>query len=249
MVARGSRGGPFGGGNALPWLVLLFLAYAFLVGGVASPIRNASSDPVGFAAFLIAIVLGVTVHEFMHAYTAHRFGDDTGRLLGRMTLDPRAHFDLWGSLLIVFLGFGYGKPVPVNESRLSPGRLGMALVSLAGPLTNFVLAAVAAIPLRFGAGAALGTDYERILLTIVEINCLLGVFNLLPVPPLDGSNVVYGLLPPREAWTWRSYQQYGLVILLAILFFLPYLGVDVITPLVVRPGQAIASFFIGGGFP
>lgn len=243
MVARGS---PFGGGNALPWLILLFLAYAFLVGNVASPIRNASRDPVGFVAFLIAIVLGVTVHEFMHAYSAHRLGDDTGRLMGRMSLDPRAHFDLWGSLLIVFLGFGYGKPVPVNESRLSPPRLGISLVSLAGPLTNFALAAVAAIPLRFGTAPALGDDYVRVLFMIVEINCLLGMFNLLPIPPLDGSNVVYGLLPPKQAWTWRSYQQYGLFVLLAILFFLPYLGIDVLGPIVIRPALAIVSFLVGG---
>jgi Zn-dependent protease len=243
VVARGS---PFGGGNALPWLIFLFLAYAFLVGNVASPIRNASRDPIGFVGFLVAIVLGVTVHEFMHAYTAHRFGDDTGRLMGRMSLDPRAHFDLWGSLLIVFLGFGYGKPVPVNESRLSPGRVGITLVSLAGPLTNFALAAVAAIPLRFDAASSLGGDYAKVLFLVVQINCLLGVFNLLPVPPLDGSNVVYGLLPPPQAFTWRSYQQYGLFILIAVLFFLPYLGIDVLGPVVVRPALAIASFFLGG---
>ncbi len=244
MVARGS---PFGGQNALTWLVLLFLAYAFLSGTIAAEIRDAANDPVAFIAFLIAIVLGVTFHEFMHAYTAHRFGDDTARLLGRMSLDPRVHFDLWGSLLIVLLRFGYGKPVPVNETRLSPGRIGMTFVSLAGPLTNIALAAVAAIPLRYGVASTVGTAYERILFEIVLINCLLGIFNLLPIPPLDGSNVVYGLLPPKQAWAWRSYQQYGLFILLAILFFLPYFRIDVLTPLVVRPGHALASFLIGGG--
>lgn len=232
----------------MPWLILIFLAYAFLTGSIATEIRDAQNDPVAFIGFLVAIVLGVTFHEFMHAYTAHRFGDDTARLMGRMTLDPRAHFDLWGSLLIVLLRFGYGKPVPVNETRLSPGRVGMTLVSLAGPLTNFALAAVAAIPLRFGAASTLfGGSYARILLEVVVINCLLGIFNLIPVPPLDGSNVVYGLLPPRQAWTWRSYQQYGLLFLLAILFFLPYLGIDVLGPVVVRPAYALASFLVGAG--
>lgn len=244
MVARGS---PFGGGNALTWLILLLLAYAFLSGTIAAEIRDASRDPIGFIAFLVAIVLGVTFHEFMHAYTAHRFGDDTARLMGRMSLDPRVHFDLWGSLLIVLLRFGYGKPVPVNETRLLPGRIGMSFVALAGPLTNIALAAVVAIPLRYGVASTLGGAYERILLEVVLINCFLGIFNLLPVPPLDGSNVVYGLLPSRQAWTWRSYQQYGLLVLLAILFFLPYLGIDVLGPLVVRPGSALASFLVGGG--
>lgn len=244
MVARGSS---FGGGNGLTWLILILLAYAFLSGTIAREIRDAARDPVAFIAFLIAIVLGVTFHEFMHAYTAHRFGDDTARLLGRMSLDPRVHFDLWGSLLIVLLRFGYGKPVPVNESRLTPGRIGMTFVSLAGPLTNIALAAVAAIPLRFGTASTIGPDYARILAEIVLINCLLGIFNLLPVPPLDGSNVVYGLLPPRQAWAWRSYQQYGMFILLAILFFLPYLGIDVLGPLVLRPASALASFLVGAG--
>ncbi len=240
--------GPFGGGNLLPWLILLFLVYAFFSGTIAAEIRDASRDPVAFIGFLVAIVLGVTFHEFMHAYTAHRFGDDTGRSMGRMTLDPRAHFDLWGSLLILLLRFGYGRPVPVNEALLSPGRIGMTFVSLAGPLTNIALAAVAAIPLRYGAASALlGGSYGRVLLEIVVINCLLGIFNLLPVPPLDGSNVVYGLLPPRQAWAWRSYQQYGLLFLLAILFFLPYLGIDVLGPVVVRPAYALASFLVGGG--
>jgi Zn-dependent protease len=245
VTARGVS--PFGGGGLLPWFVLLLLAYAFISGTIAAEIRDASRDPVAFVGFLLAILLGVTFHEFMHAYTAHRFGDDTARLLGRMTLDPRAHFDLWGSVLIVLLRFGYGKPVPVNETRLSPGRIGMTVVALAGPLTNFALAAVAAIPVRYGAaGTLLGGSYERILVEIVVINCLLGIFNLIPVPPLDGSNVVYGLLPPRQAWTWRSYQQYGLLALLAILFFLPYLGIDVLGPVVVRPAYAIASFLLGG---
>ena len=243
MIARGA--GPFGGGNALPLLILLLLGYAFITGGVASPIRDAGRDPIGFLGFVVAIALGITVHEFMHAYTAHRLGDDTARLTGRMTLDPRAHLDLWGSLLIVLIGFGYGRPVPVNEARLASGRASLALVSLAGPLTNVALAAIAAIPLRFGASGVFGGEYEKILFLIVIYNCLLGVFNLLPVPPLDGSKVVYGLLPPSPANTWRTYEQYGPFVLLGILFFLPYLRIDVLTPLVIVPARAIATFLLG----
>ena len=228
-----------------PILILLLLVYYFATGGLASPIQNAGRDPVGFIGFVVAIVLGVTVHEFMHAYTAHRLGDDTARLMGRLSLDPRAHFDIWGSLLIVLIGFGYGKPVPVNETRLAPGRIGLSLVSLAGPLTNLALAAIAAVPLRAGAADALGGSYERILVLVVGFNCLLGVFNLLPIPPLDGSKVVYGLLPARQAWAWRSYEQYGPFILLAVLFVLPYLRIDVLGPLVLAPARALATFLAG----
>ncbi len=230
-----------------PIFILLLLLYAFLTGGLASPIRNASRDPLHFLAFAVAIGLGITFHEFMHAWTAHRFGDDTGRLMGRLTLDPRAHLDLFGSLLIVLIGFGYGKPVPVNEARLANGRLGIALVSLAGPLTNVALAAAVGIPLVTGASAGLfGGDYATFLARFATYNILLGVFNLVPVPPLDGSKVVYGLLPPQQAWAWRSYEQYGPFILLAILFILPYLRIDVLTPVVVVPSCFLARLLAGG---
>ena len=238
-----------------PLFILLLLVYAFITGGVAGPIRGILRDPtssaawIGFIAFLIAIGLGITFHEFMHAWTAHRNGDDTGRALGRMSLDPRAHLDIFGSLLIVLIGFGYGKPVPINEGRLTNGRFGVALVSLAGPLTNIALAAVAAIPLRTGAGDVLtgdiGRAYETILVSIVAFNCLLGVFNLLPIPPLDGSKVVYGLLPPRQAYVWRSYEQYGPFILLLVLFLLPYARIDVLGPLVIAPARFLVTLFTG----
>src|SRR5437016_9859285 len=117
-------------------LALVLLAVAFLNGSIAAPLRSLSTDPNQFVGFIVAIVLGITVHEFMHAYAAHRLGDDTGRLMGRMTLNPLAHFGLFGTLLLVVAGFGYGKPVPFNESRLrSPASV--TLVALAGPVANF----------------------------------------------------------------------------------------------------------------
>jgi Zn-dependent protease len=182
----------------------------------------------------------------MHAYTAHRLGDDTGRLMGRLTLDPRAHLDLFGSLLIVLIGFGYGKPVPVNEARLRNGRLGVAMVSLAGPLTNVALATAVGIPIVAGASSLFGGDYETFLARVATYNLLLGIFNLVPVPPLDGSKVVYGFLPPQQAWAWRSYEQYGPFILLAMLFILPYLRIDVLTPLVIVPSCFLARLIVGG---
>ena len=226
--------------NPLLILGLVLLAYGFLRGGLVSPVQRAADDPVGFVAFIIAIVLGITVHEFMHAYTAHRLGDDTARLLGRLSLNPMAHLDPFGTLLLVLAGFGYGKPVPFNESRLRSA-MGVTFVALAGPLANLVLAALCAIPLRFSAASLLGGAYEEILTAIVLWNCVLAIFNLVPIPPLDGANVVYGLLPPRQQYSWRTYQQYGPFLLLFILLLAPALLVS----LVRTPAVAIIRLLLG----
>lgn len=237
--ARRGYGSP-GGINPLLILGLILLLYAWLRGGLVSPVQRASEDPVGFVAFIIAIVLGITVHEFMHAYTAHRLGDDTGRLLGRMSLNPMAHLDPFGTLLLVLAGFGYGKPVPFNESRLR-STMGVTFVALAGPLANLALAALCAIPLRFGSASALGATYVAILEAVVLWNCVLAIFNLVPIPPLDGANVVYGLLPPRQQYSWRTYQQYGPFLLLFVLLLAPSL----LSQLVFGPALAIARFLVG----
>jgi len=241
VIARGA-GGPFGGPQGPYLLILILLLFAFLTGGLASPIRNAANDPIGFVGFIIAIVLGITVHEFMHAYTAHRLGDDTGRLMGRMSLNPMAHLDVFGSFLLVIAGFGYGKPVPVNESRLRGGRSSWAAVALAGPLTNLALAALCALPIRVGAQDLLGGDYFAILSAIVFYNVVLGLFNLVPIPPLDGSRVVYALLPPAAAYTWRTFEAYGPIILMLIFFF----AFGLLRAIVFTPATAIAVFLLGG---
>ena len=237
--ARRGIGGP-GGLNPLLILGLVLLAYGYIRGGLVSPVQRAADDPVGFVAFIIAIVLGITVHEFMHAYTAHRLGDDTARLLGRLSLNPMAHLDPFGTLLLVLAGFGYGKPVPFNESRLRSA-MGVTFVALAGPLANLVLAALCAIPLRFSAASLLGGAYEEILTAIVLWNCVLAIFDLVPIPPLDGANVVYGLLPPRQQYSWRTYQQYGPFLLLFILLLAP----QILSALVFAPALALARFLLG----
>jgi Zn-dependent protease len=209
------------------------------------------SEPLTFWSFVVAIVLGITFHEFMHAYVAHRLGDDTARLMGRLTLNPLAHFDLFGTLFLLLLRFGYGKPVPVNEARLRGGRMGGALVSLAGPFTNLGLATVCAIPLRFAGsgGTDIETAYRFVLTSIVIYNCLLFIFNLIPIPPLDGSRVVYGLLPPQQAYTWRSYEYAGPFILLAVVFLVPsFLHIDLLTPLVRTPASFLVSILLGRSF-
>jgi len=238
VIARGYRGP--GGTNPLLLIALVLLVLYFLTGSLQSPIQNAQRDPVAFIAFIIAIVLGITVHEFMHAYAAHRLGDDTGRAMGRMTLNPLAHFDLFGTLLLVVAGFGYGKPVPFNESRLRSSSA-VALVALAGPAANFAIAALCAIPLRFGGVDPFGGAYTEILTLIVYFNCVLGIFNLIPIPPLDGSNVVYGLLPPRQQYSWRQFQQYGPMLLLLLLL----IGQRFLFQIVFGPAAALAILLVG----
>jgi Zn-dependent protease len=177
----------------------------------------------------------------MHAYAAHRLGDDTARLLGRLSLNPMAHLDPFGTLLLVLAGFGYGKPVPFNESRLR-STMGVTVVALAGPVANLALAALCAIPLRFAGSQLLGGGvYEEVLLAIVQLNCILAIFNLIPIPPLDGANVVYGLLPPRQQYSWRTYQQYGPFLLLFILLLAP----GVLATLVFAPARAIIRLLLG----
>jgi Zn-dependent protease len=229
--------------NPLLLIGLVLLLYAWFTGGLVSPVQRAAEDPIGFVGFVVAIVLGITVHEFMHAYAATRLGDDTARLMGRLSLNPMAHLDPFGSLLIVLAGFGYGKPVPFNESRLR-NALGVSGVALAGPFANLVLAALCAIPLRFGGADILGGAYYVILEQIVLWNCVLAVFNLIPIPPLDGSNVVYGLLPPQQRYTWRSYAQYGPILLLLLLFF----GARILSTIVFGPALFLVRLFLGQGF-
>jgi Zn-dependent protease len=241
VIARGV-GGP-GGINPLLILAVIFAVANYQT--ILARFDQAFDDPVGFWAFIGALVLGITFHEFMHAYVAHRLGDDTGRLMGRMSLNPLAHLDLFGSLFMFIVGFGYAKPVPVNESRLRGGRPSMALVGIAGPLTNAAIALVCAIPARFGTAdlGDFGSAYERALVIIVVYNLFLGIFNLIPIPPLDGSKVVYGFLSPSQAYNWHTYEQYGPFILLFVFLF----AFQLVQSFVVVPSCGIASLLIGPG--
>ena len=152
-----------------------------------------------------------------------------------------AHLDPFGTLLLVLAGFGYGKPVPFNESRLRSA-FGVTFVAIAGPLANLALAALCAIPLRFAGDSLIGGGvYEEVLLAIVQLNCVLAIFNLVPIPPLDGANVVYGLLPPRQQYSWRTYQQYGPFLLLFVLLLAP----GVLRALVFAPAVGIARLLLG----
>lgn len=194
----------------------------------------------------IMLLIGFPVHEFAHALAAYRLGDGTAKLFGRLTLNPIAHFDPLGGILLAVsfigagFGFGWAKPTPVNPNNLAGGRRGEAIVAAAGPLSNLVLAVAAALPLRFIISSPelqlqIPDLVVRILFLFVYINLVLMIFNLLPIPPLDGSKVLFAFLPPRLAWQWRPIlEQYGFVLLL-LLFFLPpggSIGSRIIIPII-----------------
>lgn len=194
-----------------------------------------------FISTAVAFVLAITVHEFAHAFVADRLGDPTPSREGRLTLNPLAHLDPLGTILIFIAGFGWGKPVNVNPRYLPWGSRGMALVAVAGPLANLALAWLFALPLRTGAvsfspgHSSFLPSLGELYITIIFINILLAVFNLIPLAPLDGSKVLQGFLPPPYDYKFARLQQYGPLILLAIIFFVPFfLRIDLLG-LIIRP--------------
>jgi Zn-dependent protease len=170
----------------------------------------------------------------MHAFVADQLGDQRPRAMGRVSLNPTDHIDPMGAIFFLIAGFGWGKPVMVNPYALRPGRFGMAYVAAAGPLANLVVALVAAVAFRgvvLSGVADSSADFVwQLLFAIVHFNVILGLFNLLPVPPLDGYNLVLPFLPANVAYQVQRYAQYGVIVLL-LLVLLPRIGAGGIDPL------------------
>ena len=180
--------------------------------------------PAEFVSMILRVpgfLLAISVHEYAHAKMAYNLGDDTAQLLGRMTVEPWAHIDVVGSLMLLIFGFGWAKPVPVNTYRLQNPRRDMAKISLAGPVANLITALVLEILTVILLIFVSFPGALRYIPTVLEvgawINAGLGFFNLIPVPPLDGSNILDVYIPysARDAWNWI--QRYGFVILVALM--------------------------------
>lgn len=182
------------------------------------------NDPILFLASAISIVIAISVHEYAHAKTADYLGDPTPGLQGRVTLNPLAHLDLYGTLFILLFGFGWGKPVQFDPFNLRHPRKDAAIISLAGPLSNFILAIVTSIVLRllifFQAGSII-TISSIFLTPFIIMNLILGVFNLIPIHPLDGFKIVGGILKEKQAKEWYQLERFGMIFLLLLIFPFP----------------------------
>jgi Zn-dependent protease len=177
----------------------------------------AQQDLITLLGVVIALVIGITCHEFSHALVADYLGDHRPRAMGRVSLNPIRHIDPLGAIFFVAAGFGWGRPVMVNAAAMRGGRRSMAWVAAAGPIANIVVAILFAIVFRVIAlsGGPLN-DPARLILIIVVLNVTLAFFNLLPIPPLDGYNFAMAFLPFRVALQVQRYAQYGVILLLGL---------------------------------
>jgi len=208
---------------------------------------------------VIILVIAFSIHEFAHAWTADRFGDSTPRINGRLTLNPLSHLDPIGSLMLIFVGFGWAKPVPVNPYTLRQrSRSALMWVSLAGPLSNFILAVLAALPFQLNwftlndlynafnaSGTAIFPTPVAFAFDFITINLVLGLFNLIPLPPLDGDKIAAFFLPDSWNRSLDKIRPYGSLILVMLFMVGPSLGVDVLGWMIRKPLGFLVGLLIG----
>jgi Zn-dependent protease len=186
-----------------------------------------TQNPLLFVVMAVALLLSVTIHEFSHAFVADKLGDPTAKDAGRLSLNPLAHLDPLGTLTLLLVGFGWGKAVPVNYYNLKNPKRDAALISLAGPASNFAMAVAATTLIKLiglilssnltSTAPAIYTAVSTFVYPIVLYNLVLGIFNLIPVEPLDGFKIVNGILPPRLAVQWIQLAPYGMYILILLI--------------------------------
>jgi Zn-dependent protease len=200
---------------------------------------------------IVVLIVAFTIHELAHAVVADRFGDNTPRLHGRLTLNPLAHLDVFGSLMLLLAGFGWAKPVPINPAVLRRhSRAALMLVALAGPMSNLLLAILAAIPFQLGwlipqfpAGNL--PNLSMLLTQFIFINLVLMLFNLIPLAPLDGDKILDYFLPVEWSYRLEAIRPYGPMILLLVIFVGPYLGVDLLGFLLGPPLRSLFTLLVG----
>ena len=204
---------------------------------------------------VVVLLTAFSFHEFAHAWVAVRFGDETPRVTGRLTLNPLAHLDPLGSLMLIVAGFGWAKPVQVNPyvlQRRSPAAL--MWVSLAGPASNLLLAVIASIPFQLGLVSAYEAQFssgnivpslDKLLYEFVFINLLLCLFNLIPIAPLDGEKIFTYFLPANMARVFDTIRPYGPLILMALIFLGPLMGINILGMIIGPPLQAMMRFLVG----
>jgi len=195
---------------------------------------------LNFIYLAISLIIAITIHEYSHAWSADRLGDPTPRMQGRLTLNPLAHLDPLGTLALIFIHFGWGKPVQFDPYNLANPKRDSALISLAGPASNLILAIILSLTLNF---FTLPYLLISLFYTIISMNIVLAVFNLIPIYPLDGEKILSGLLPPQLASEYSSImRQYGTMILIFML--LPIGGTSPVSALIYPIINTITNFLL-----
>jgi len=202
------------------------------------------NNPIAFIAWIAGLAVAISIHEFSHALMADRLGDPTPRLQGRLTLNPMAHLDPLGTLLLVLARFGWGKPVIFDPYNLKNPRRDAALISIAGPVSNLLLAGALSIILRVFLAVSAPSPALLILFAVIQpvivMNVFLAVFNLVPIHPLDGFKIVGGILPEEYARQWYELESYGMLFLLFLVF--PLFGGSAPISRFISP---LINFFLG----
>lgn len=201
---------------------------------------------------MITLVIAFTIHEYSHAFVATKLGDTTAQEAGRLTLNPLVHLDPVGTILLMVAGFGWAKPVPINPYRLQQSnKAGVVLVSIAGPISNLLLALLGAILVHllrnFLPGATLANLnlLSYFLAVFISTNIILALFNMLPLPPLDGEKVLNFFLPAKWQNALEPIRRYGSIIVLVIFFLGPSIGINIFDWLISKPATAIFNFLVG----
>jgi len=213
-------------------------------------------SPLDIVAFLLSLLIAIDVHEFAHAWMANELGDPTARYQGRLSLNPLVHLDPMGTMMMLFsvfsgFGIGWGKPVPVNPLYLRKGpRVGMGLVAAAGPLSNLVLAAIVAVPIRLN--LPLSWSLLNLLGILISINIFIALFNLLPIPPLDGASILRGILSTiRTRWAYQISEAFDRIGVQGYMIFVLLILVDQILPISIldlilgRPHDLLFRLIVG----
>ncbi|MDI6740082.1 MAG: site-2 protease family protein [Candidatus Edwardsbacteria bacterium] len=197
-----------------------------------------------------AVLFAITIHEYAHGWVADKFGDPTARLMGRLTLNPLAHLDPIGALMLILVRIGWAKPVPVNPYNLKNPRRDMIWIALAGPVTNLAAAFVFGTIVRLivSSGLDLGgmmTPVMMLLIFGVVIDVALAIFNFIPIPPLDGSKVLAGLLPARWAYQYLKYERFGPIVLIGVILIGQLTGVSILGRLITPALGFFVNLFTG----
>jgi len=203
------------------------------------------SNPFLFIIYLSSLLVAITIHEFSHAWAADYLGDPTPRLQGRLKLNPLVHIDTMGMVFLLLLGFGWGKPVQFDPYNLKDPRRDAAIISIAGPSSNFILAIILSLLLKLFIVLQLNFLIiigSLIFVPVIRMNIMLGVFNLLPIHPMDGFKIVEGILPEEKAHEWKGLQRFGMIFLILLIF--PIAGSSMLNGIIQPIINFITSFLV-----